>query len=54
MLIKQIPLHNGKLFAISNGNRRHIANFTCCIEIHEDKTLIPILGQMKEGTKSIH
>lgn len=54
MLIKQIPLNNGELFAISNGNRRYIANFTGNVEIHEDKKLIPILGQIKEGARSIY
>ena len=54
MLIKQIPIHEGKLFAISNGNRRYIANFTGNIEIHEDKKLIPILGQIREGIRSIY
>ena len=53
MLIKQIPIHEGKLFAISNGNRRYIANFTGDIKIYENTKLISILGKIKEGTKSI-
>lgn len=53
MLIKQISIHEGKLFAISNGNRRYIANFTGDIKIYENTKLISILGKIKEGTKSI-
>lgn len=52
-LIKEIPVKNAELFVISDGNRISIADFEGRIDIFEDKKLIPVLGQLKKGIKSI-
>lgn len=53
-LIKRIPVNNAELFAVSSGNRLKMAEFKGEVQIFEKQQLIPVLGQMKEGVKSVH
>lgn len=53
-IIKTLPATNGRLSAISAGRRLPFAHFNGRIEIMENTSLIPILGAVHKGTKTIH
>ncbi|UNI72470.1 MAG: hypothetical protein [Chaetfec virus UA24_244] len=53
-LIKIIPCDNGELYETAGGQRRSLACFNGQIEIKEHTTLIPRLGTVQKGTKSIY
>lgn len=51
--IKTLPATNGELYVTSGGRRFHLANYDGRIEIREHQTLVPILGKIEKGIKSI-
>lgn len=52
-IIKTIPATEGELYIISAGKRHLLANFNGCIAVREVTELIPILGTVQKGTKTI-
>jgi len=53
-LIKILPCERGELYATSAGQRRLLARFNGRIEITEHTTLVPLLGTVQKGTKTIY
>ncbi len=53
-LIKTLPCECGELYATSAGQRRLLARFNGRIEIIEHTTLVPMLGTVQKGTKTIY
>ena len=53
-LIKTIPAAGGELYAVSAGHRYPVARFGGRIEIMEKINMVPILGTVQKGTKTIH
>lgn len=53
-IIKTIPAADGELFVISAGQRLPLAHFSGRVEITENTTLVPILGTVQRGTKTIY
>lgn len=53
-LIKTLPCERGSLFVTSAGQRLPLARFTGRIEIVEQTNMIPILGTVQKGAKTIH
>lgn len=52
-IIKTVPVKNGELYVISAGQRDTLAKFSGRVEIIEHTNLVPILGEIQEGTKKI-
>ncbi|MCD8067757.1 MAG: hypothetical protein LUE87_02475 [Lachnospiraceae bacterium] len=52
--IKTIQADNGELYIISAGRRYFAAKFTGYVKITERAPLVPILGTLQKGTKSIY
>lgn len=52
-IIKTIPAKNGELFAVSAGQRLPLAHFDGRVEIVETTRLVPILGMVQKGVKTI-
>jgi len=48
-----IPAENGELYEISAGCRYLLASFSGKVEITEHTNLVPILGRIEKGTKTI-
>lgn len=53
-IIKSIHAENGELFVISTGRRLPLAGFSGRVEIVEHQRLVPVLGTVQKGTKSIY
>lgn len=53
-LIKTLSVKNGKLFVIAAGQRLPLAGFSGRIEIIERTALVPVLGTVQKGTKTIY
>lgn len=53
-LIKTISVADGELYVISAGRRYLVARFDGRIEIVEKTNLVPILGTVQKGTKTIY
>lgn len=53
-LIKTLPCGRGELFVTSAGLRLPLAKFQGRIEIFETTNLIPMLGTLQRGPKTIH
>lgn len=53
-LIKTLPCDNGTLSVTSAGQRLPLAKFTGRVEITERTNMIPILGTVQKGAKTIY
>ncbi len=53
-IIKKLPVTGGDLSVISAGERRPLAHFNGRIEIIEKIALIPMLGKVQRGTRTIY
>ncbi len=53
-IIKTIPAEKGELYVTSGGKQRMLAQFDGAIEISERQAMIPILGTVQKGLKSIY
>lgn len=53
-IIKTIPVTDGQLYVIAAGQRLPTARFRGRIEITENTKLVPILGTVQKGTKTVY
>jgi len=53
-LIKALPCERGELYVTSAGQRFLLARFNGQVEIWEHITLVPLLGTVQKGTKTIY
>lgn len=53
-IIKTIPATDGELYVTSAGQRLPLAHFSSRVEITESTKLVPILGTVQKGMKTIY